>query len=110
MPRQRLASVLRRGLALRYSCPEACSVLLTATLDARAARRLGLSRSGRSYVVGRLQAALTANRTTVVYVRLSRRSARVLAKQRTVTLTLNATATDLAGNRATSKRTVKLRR
>ena len=44
-PRQRLATVLRRGLALRYRCSEACSVRATATVDARTARRLGLSRA-----------------------------------------------------------------
>ncbi|MFL5827716.1 MAG: NHL repeat-containing protein [Thermoleophilaceae bacterium] len=94
VPRQRLGSVLKRGLRVRASCPSTCT--LSATL-----------KRGRS-TVARTRARLRANRTTTLVLRLTRTARRSLAHAHSVTLRLSTSVNPTSI--ATASRTLKLKR
>jgi len=108
--RQRLTTVLRRGLRVSVGCHERCSIAARLWLDGRTAKRLGLSRRGKAAIVGRAGAALAAAGRRTSSVRLTRAAARRVARLRSITLTLKTTVTDLAGNSRTVSRRLWLRR
>ena len=85
---QRVALLLRRGLAARVRCSERCTV------------RLVLRRRGRA-LTAPVHVRLEPGVSKGVRLRLSRAGARVLRHHRATALTLVARATDLAGNRRT---------
>jgi subtilisin family serine protease len=94
---RRLGTVVSRGLALRARCSERCGLKLRVVVDARTARRAGLSRSRQPVVVGRTSVAATPRAGTIV-IRLARRAALRLRRLRRVRLTVRASAADEAGN------------
>jgi hypothetical protein len=51
IPRQRLSSVLKKGLRLSVSCPAACSMKLRAVIGRKLAKRLGLARKSKGPAV-----------------------------------------------------------
>ncbi|HEY7454464.1 MAG TPA: S8 family peptidase [Thermoleophilaceae bacterium] len=88
----RTGRLLRRGLALRLRCSEACTV------------RIGLRFHGRS-LTRRVRTSLRRATTKRVALRLSAYGRRVLRHRRALKPTLIVRATDRSGNR----RTVRLR-
>jgi subtilisin len=106
---QRLATVLRRGLAVTLRSSEAGTAEAALLLDGRTARRLGLSR-GRAVTAGRTRATLAAAGTRRLTVRLTRAARVRLRRVRRVTLTLRVAVRDGAGNAATLSRRVTLAR
>ena len=105
--RQRLARVLRRGLAVRVTANEACALRVELVIDARAARRLRLGR--RALVVARGSGRLTA-RSATVPARFTAKAKRALARVPRVALTARVVCTDAAGNAATVSKRATLRR
>ena len=104
----KLRTVLRHGLLVRTRCSEACSLRLELTV-ARASVA-GLKSAAPNVTVGRGRGSLGKAGTRVVRVRLSARSKRLLRRGRPHLLTLRVGATDRAGNRATARRGLRLRR
>ena len=105
LARQRLATVLRRGLAFRTSCSEACRVDGRAALDASTAERLRLRG-----VVARRSASLPGPGSTRLVMSLSARARKALRRAHTVRVRVTLTVADLAGNWTVVRRTVRLRR
>ncbi len=105
LARQRLRAVLRRGLGLSVACQEASTITATVALSSRDARRLRL-RGRLGVATGRCR----AQRTRRLRIRLGRTARARLARHSTVRLLLAVRVADAAGNRATVRRTVTLRR
>ncbi len=108
--RQRLRTVLRRGLAAALRCSEGCVASAEVWLPGRTAKRLRLSRGARVRIARRLRVQLAANTRKGIALKLSRRARAKLAGVRRVTLLVKLTVTDPAGNRRTATRKVTLRR
>jgi subtilisin family serine protease len=106
--RTSLRTVLRRGLAVRTRCAEACSFRLELTI-ARASAA-GLKVASPNVVVGKGSGRLTSAGSRVVRVRLSAHSRRLLQRVRPSRLTLRASATDPAGNKTALLRALMLLR
>jgi hypothetical protein len=106
---QKLGRVLKRGVAGRARCNEACTVRFRLGLLRRTARRLHIA--ARYVTIGRLTKRLVANRTTSVRIKLSRKARNRLRHVRKVKLRVSARATDAAGNNSTAvNRSVTLKR
>jgi len=103
----RLTLKARRDLRVTLSCSETCHFDVSATIDARTARRLRLSK--KPLVVARSRGNLPPGVSTTVRLRLSRKASRAFAKQRAVVVTVAATASDAAGNRTSSRVRIRLR-
>ena len=107
-------SVARRGLRARVRCSEACVVRFETLVGRRTARRLGIDTRLSRKRVGSAYARLAAAGRKLVVVRLSGTAARHLARARRrgggrVMLKLKVRVTDLAGNRRSVTRSVRLR-
>ena len=104
---QRLRAVRRSGLRLRLLVSEALRARIVAIVDQKTRRRLGL----RSATVTRpTTATYTGPQARRLRLRLTAAAKRRLAKARSVKLTVRATLTDRAGNVATVRERVTLRR
>ena len=103
--RQRLLRALRRGLAARVNCNEACRLGATLVVSQRDARRLRLSR-----VVARASQPLRPAGTRPLTARFSRRARTRIGRLRGVRVTLRLSALDAAGNRRSLSRRFTLRR
>jgi hypothetical protein len=90
---------LRRGVAVRLKCSRDCSLLVRATLPARAARRYGLAR--RRVTVASLRLRLAAGKSRSARVRFTRRARRALARARR--LELGVTIVVRAGGARTAR-------
>jgi hypothetical protein len=102
---QSLRSVLRNGLRLEATCSEACRVSATLALAKKVAKRYRISTK-----LGSANATLATGRGRLT-VKLSKGARRALARARSVSVTVSARGTDLAGNAAAAKpRSVLLRR
>jgi hypothetical protein len=108
VPRQRLRTVFRRGLAAKLSCGEACGWRVAVTLERRVAARVGLSR--KQLTIGSRSGALGAPGARTVTVKLTRAARRRLARLRSLRLTVRVELRDAASNPRVVKRTVTLRR
>jgi hypothetical protein len=109
--RQRLAKVLRRGLKISVECSEACDLKAAAKLNARTARRLGLSQKRKPFTVARAhEDDLVAGQRATLRLMPRRSVARKLKGERALKLTLTVTALDAAGNEASTNRIVQVRR
>lgn len=100
--RQRLLTVLRRGLKLRARCNERCAWTATATIDARTAKRVKLlSRRSRARTFkvasGRLR---QGSGTRTLTLRFTARARKRLRRLRSVRLTVAGRVVDPAGNAA----------
>jgi hypothetical protein len=110
--RQRVRRSLSRGLKVTVECNEPCSARLTATLDARTAKRLRLlSRRSRARTVRVASGSLRIGpgRRTA-RLRFTGRARRLLKRQKRVKLVIAATLTDQSGNRASRRLTASLAR
>jgi hypothetical protein len=101
----KLRRALRRGVAAVVGCTEGCAVGARLKLRARNARRLKLPR-----VVARGSRRLASAGAGTIRLRFTRPARRRLARLRRVKLTLNATATDSAGQRDARRARVTLKR
>jgi hypothetical protein len=103
---QRLKAVLAKGMKLRVSCDEGCSLTVTAQLDARVAKRLKLlpRRSRAKSVVVATGSLPLGGGPRIATLRFTAAASKRLAGTRSVRLSLGATASDASGNEG--KRTV----
>jgi hypothetical protein len=93
---QKLRTVLKKGVAGKARCSEACTSRFQLQLTRKTAKKLHIS--ARFVTVGKLTKRLAANRTTSVHIKLSRKARKRLAHIRRVTLRLSVRATDAASN------------
>jgi uncharacterized repeat protein (TIGR01451 family) len=103
--RQKLLTALRRGLRATAGCSEACAIRVKLLIAKKLARKLKLP-----IVVGKATKNLAAAGTTNLVVKFTAKAKRKLAKLRSVRLTLELLAADPAGNAATARKAVTLRR
>ena len=110
---RRIRAVARRGLRTVMRCSEACVLRVDTFLARSTARRFGIVTRLSRKRIGSAYARLASARSKTVVVRLSRHAARQLNGTRrgsgSVRLEVRIRATDLAGNRHTVTRTVRLR-
>jgi hypothetical protein len=92
-PRER--SSMRRPIAVRYSCSEACTTTLDLIVDSKTQKRLRL----KSRTLGTATATLTAAGKGTASVKVTRAALKRLKRARSVKAKLRATSTDAAGNR-----------
>jgi subtilisin family serine protease len=99
---------LRRGLRVRARCSEACSLRLEVTV--RRASIASIELAPPDLVLGKGRGGLGRAGAKVIRVRMTRRARRLLGRGRLRALTLRARATDAAGNRATVRHSLRVRR
>ena len=103
-----LAKAVRSGrLTLRVTCNEACRAVVEVRVSRKLAKALGL---GRKRVIARARGSVTAGRAKTLRGRLTARARRAMRRRRALRVTLAATFTDTAGNRARVTRRASLRR
>jgi thermitase len=102
-----LRQALRRGLRVRARCSEACTLLLDLTV--KRASIASIEIAPRDVVVGKGRGGIRRAGAKVIRLRMTRRARRLLRRGRRHALTLRARATDPAGNRATLRRSLRLR-
>ena len=105
--RQKLRTLLRRGVRVRVRSTRATTLAALLMVSRATARRLHL---GRRTVIGRATARLSARRTRVVTVRLTRAARRALRHSRSLRVAVRVTASDAAGHVVTVPRAVRVRR
>ena len=106
----RLGQVRRSGLRLRLSSNESGTALVKLSVTKRTARRLRIDRKAKGPVeVGRVTQVLSSGDTDVV-VRLTTRARRGFGRTRRVTVSVFAVVRDNAGNAATERLELVLRR
>jgi uncharacterized repeat protein (TIGR01451 family) len=103
--RQKLLPALRKGLRATAGCSEACALQAKLLITKKLSKKLKLPT-----VVGKATANLAAAGTTNLVVKFTAKAKRKLAKLRSVRLTLDVVATDAAGNAATARKAVTLKR
>ena len=104
--KQTIRTLIAKGLKLTVKCDEACTTKVDVLIDAKSAKKLKLKRN-----VAGGTAKLTAAGSKTVTVKLSGAAKKKLKKLKSLTLTVQATAVDSAGNQvAAPPRTVKLKR
>jgi hypothetical protein len=102
--KQRLATVLRRGLRLRVTCSEACSLAVRAELPRATARKLGIKTNAKSVIVASGHAA----KAGTLVVKFSSSTAKALRRRQKITLSLIVRATGPAGGVTTLTRKLTL--
>jgi subtilisin len=105
--RQRLGTVLRRGIRVSVLCSEACRAEATVVIPSAAAIKLRISKT--AITAGRKALPMGSGRRYVT-IRLTSAIRKRLARARSVLVQLRLTATDAAGNRGTAKKAVRLAR
>ncbi len=98
--KQKLAAVLKKGLAVKAKCSAACTLKVKLTLDKRTAKKLKLSPT-----LGTAKVTMTAAGTKLVTIKLSKAAAAKLKKLRSAKLTVV-----LDGGSAPVSRTVTIKR
>ena len=106
----RLQPVLRDGLLVPLACTEACELTVRLRLRPAVAARLEPAAARRPMVAGRATRRLSGPGAARVRVKLSAKARRALRPLRRVRLTVQATATDVAGNVRKVERQVTLKR
>jgi hypothetical protein len=105
LARTTLQKVVKRGfLPVNVTCDEACTITLRADVTRKLGKRLG----GVKIASGKGRGS-AAKRTTVK-VKLTRKARRALRRRNSLVFTLQATATDAAGNRAAASKKARLTR
>ena len=92
--KQKLKAVLAKGLVLRASCSEPCTLKLQLVVDKETAKKLKLGR--KPTVIGKLTRSLDG--TAKLKVKLTAKAKKGLKKARSVKLSVRGVATDAAGN------------
>jgi Ca2+-binding RTX toxin-like protein len=104
VPKQPLSRVRRRGLLVRISCSEPCTLAVRLQVAARTAHRLGLTRR----VLGEVRGRIVTGAKTLV-LRLAPKARRSLGGTRSLRGTLRVVAKDPAGNRRVVRTALELR-
>ena len=86
--------MLRKGLALRAACSEACTLKVQLVVDKKTAKKLKLGK--KATVVGTLTRSLSGS--AKFKLKLTGKAKKRLKKARSVKLSVRAVATDAAGN------------
>jgi subtilisin family serine protease len=97
--RARLHTLLAGRLRVRAGCSQRCSLRLRLEIDARSARRLGLTRGARTVAIAAATGRLAGSGTRTLTMRPTARAKRALVRTRRLQATLRATATGAAGHR-----------
>jgi hypothetical protein len=105
--RQKLGTVLRKGIRVSVLCSEACRAESTVVIPSSDAIKLRLSKS--AITAGRKGLRLGTGRRYVT-IKLTSSVRKRLARARSVLVQIRVTATDAAGNRRTVKKAVRLAR
>jgi hypothetical protein len=104
--RLRIRAIASKGLAIRISCPAACTVTAQLRVDKATARKLRL---GRSRVLARGSKTLRAAGNAKVTLKVVRKARRRFKQLRRVKVTLT-TSTKIGGTTTRTSRKLKLRR
>ncbi len=97
----RLPRILRRGIRLTVSCPQACTVAGTASVSARDAKRLGLKRAR---IAGGTTTIPAAGRSRTLTLRIDPRTRRSLRRARRLSAMVNVTFQYANGSTSTSRK------
>ena len=103
----KMAALVKSGLSVTVKCSEACSVLVLATVDKATAKKLKL---GKSTQVGRGSKSLGSAGSVSVAVKLTAKAKKAAKRQRSLKLKLTITATDAAGNKKVTSKSVTVRK
>jgi hypothetical protein len=106
--RQRVRTVLARGLPVRVTCAESCGISIALAIDRTAARRLGLAGRSGPAIVGTAAARRSKPGANTIRVKVSRRARTVLRRQKRVTVAVQALVSDASGNGTLLQRRVTL--
>jgi hypothetical protein len=106
--RQRLRTVITRGVPLRVTCGEACGVSVALSLERTAARRLGLDARVGPVVVGTATAKRSVPGSIQLRVRFLKKTRSGLRRGRRVALTAQVLVSDASGNGTLLQRRVTL--
>jgi hypothetical protein len=106
--RQRLRTVIARGVPLRVRCEEACGVSIALSLERTTARRLGLDARVGPIVVGTATAKRSAAGSVQLRVRFLKKAKPGLRRGRRVGLTAQVLVSDASGNGTLLQRHVTL--
>jgi len=98
LARRATRAALLRGLIVRVTCSEACTVSAQLLLDRRTARRLGLAAA--TVTIGRASKRLAGAGSAKLRLRPSAQARRRLRRGRLGKVTIRVRATDKAGNRS----------
>ena len=110
--RQKLPTVLTKGLKVGVECNEPCSARLTATLDANTAKKVKLlSRRSRAKTVKVASGSLrTGPGKRTATLNFTRKAKKRLGRQKRLKLALTAALADASGNKASRTLSVALKR
>lgn len=104
IPRQRLGSVVRRGLDVDVSSSEAATAKLRLVLPASVAKTLGLGNGSRPVVIGTKTHRIPAHKDAVVRLTVFPRAGHDLRSVKSVVARLTATVTGSSGKTSASRR------
>jgi hypothetical protein len=103
-----LAKIVKSGrVPLKVTCDEACSAVVQVRLTRKLAKALGLRRKT---VIAKAKGSVRAGATKTLRGRLAARARRAMRRRNSLKLSLAATFTDAAGNRARQTRKGTLKR
>ncbi len=106
---QKLRTALKKGVAVRLAGNVPARASLKALLDAKTAKRYGLTKGRKPVVVGRGVVALTQAGQKTGYLRLTSAAKRKLRKARRLRLKVTGTILDVTQRRQKISKTVVLR-
>jgi hypothetical protein len=97
--RQRLATVLKRGVPIRVTCQEACGISIALSLDRTTARRLKLDARTSPVVVGTASAVRNLAGSSRLHVKFTKKARAALKRsRRNVVATAQVLVSDASGN------------
>jgi hypothetical protein len=107
--RQRVATVLSRGVPVRVTCRESCGISVALSVDRATARRLKLDARSSPVVIGTASATRTIAGTTHLRVKFTKRARTALKRSaRSVATTTQVLVSDASGNGTLLSRHVML--
>jgi hypothetical protein len=107
--RQRVATVLSRGVPVRVTCKESCGISVALSVDRATARRLKLDARSTPVVIGTASATRTIAGTTHLRVKFTKRARTALKRStRSVATTTQVLVSDASGNGTLLSRHVTL--
>jgi hypothetical protein len=97
--RQRLATVVKRGVPVRVTCKEACGISVALSVDRMTAKRLKLDARTSPVVVATGSAKRSSAGTTLMKVKFTKAARAALKKsKRGVVMTTQVLVSDASGN------------
>jgi hypothetical protein len=107
--RQRLATVVKRGVPIRVTCKEACGISVALSVDRTTARRLKLDSRVTPVIIATATAQRRGAGTTEIRAKFTKRAKAALAKsKRGVVATTQVLVSDASGNGTLLSRHVTL--